>query len=112
MSKISTLVDNRAFIRAYSKGKSFVSPGLVTYINKNKIGNLRIGITTSKKVGNAVQRSRCRRIIREAYYKLSPEIKDIGVDIVFVARNKTVYLKSTDIYRYMKKQLQSAGMLE
>ncbi len=112
MKKISAITDNNSFLRAYKKGKSFVSPELVTYVNKNKIGNLRIGITTSKKIGNAVQRARCRRIIREAYYKLMGEVEESNTDIVFVARQKTPYKKSTDIYAAMKKHLQSAGMLK
>lgn len=105
-----TLKENRQFHRAYKRGKSFVSSGLVTYIIKNNSNNLQIGITTSKKIGKAVQRNRCRRIIRAAFYELMPHISD-GYDIVFVARAKTPYLKSTDILRYMKEHLQQANVL-
>ena len=106
-----TLKENRQFQRAYKKGKSFVSPALVTYLIKNNSSNLKIGITTSKKIGKAVQRNRCRRIIRAAFYELKPQIKT-GYDVVFVARAKTVYSKSSDILCYMKKHLQQANVLD
>ncbi|MBQ4128635.1 MAG: ribonuclease P protein component [Ruminococcus sp.] len=106
-----TLKENRQFQRAYRKGKSFVSAGLVTYIIKNNTNNLQIGITTSKKIGKAVQRNRCRRIIRAAFYQLENEIKS-GYDFVFVARAKTPYLKSTDIYNAMRNHLQQANVLK
>lgn len=104
-----TLKENWAFSRAYKRGKSFVSGGLVTYVVKNNTNNLQIGITTSKKIGKAVQRNRCRRIIRAAFYEIQNEIKQ-GYDIVFVARAKTPYLKSTDILSAMKNHLQQANV--
>ena len=110
MSEYITLKDNKDFSRLYKRGKSFVSPVLVTYVMKNKSDNLRFGITTGKKIGKAVRRSRARRVIRAAYYELYPQIKS-GYDFVFVARGKTPYVKSTDIYKAMKKHLKSAGVL-
>ncbi len=106
-----TLKENWQYQRAYKRGKSFVSPALVTYIIKNNTNNLQIGITTSKKIGKAVQRNRCRRIIRAAFYEMEPMIKK-GYDIVFVARAKTPFLKSTDILSAMKIHLQQANALK
>lgn len=108
---IITLKDNREFRRLYSRGKSYVSPSLVTYVMKNRLPCVRIGITASKKTGKAVQRNRSRRVIMAAYRQIAPEIKD-GYDLIFVARGKTPYVKSTDILRCMKKQLKQAGVLK
>ena len=104
-----TIKENWQFQRAYRRGKSFVSPVVVTYIVKNNTNNLQIGITTSKKIGKAVQRNRCRRIIRAAFNEICPMIKT-GYDIVFVARAKTPYVKSTDIYCAIKNHLQQANV--
>ena len=92
MSEYVTIKENREFTRAYKRGKSFVSPALVTYVYKNRSNNLRYGITTGKKIGNAVKRTRARRVIRAAYYQLYSEIMP-GYDIVFVARGKTPFVK-------------------
>lgn len=111
MSEFVTIKDNRDFSRVYKKGKSFVSPVLVTYVLKNRSGNLRYGITTGKKVGNAVKRTRARRVIRAAYYELFPSIGN-GFDIVFVARGKTPFVKSQAVLRAMKQHLKTAGVMK
>lgn len=103
--------ENRDFQRIYHRGKSFVSPVLVTYVLKNRSGNVRIGITTSKKTGNAVKRNRSRRIIREAFRMLAPQVKP-GFDFVFVSRGKTPFVKSTDVVRAMAQELRNAGVLK
>lgn len=110
MSEHITIKENRDFSRAYKKGKSFVSSVLVTYILKNRSNNLRYGITTGKKIGNAVKRTRARRVIRASYFNLYSEIKP-GYDIVFVARGKTPFVKSQVVYAAMKKHLSEAGLL-
>ncbi len=111
MSDIITLKRNNDFRRLYSKGRSYTSSVLVTYVRKNRLGYVRIGITVSKKIGKAVLRSRSRRIIREAYRMLSMEI-NTGYDLVFVARGKTPYVKTGDILCAMKKELKEAGVLK
>ena len=44
---------------------------LVVYVKKNRNQGLRVGITTSKKIGNAVLRNGSRRVIREAFREMS-----------------------------------------
>ncbi len=77
---------------------------------KNRAGICRVGITTSKKIGNAVERNRARRVIRAAYREIEDRI--IGnYDIIFVARSKTKYVKSTYLKEVMLKQLTEAGII-
>ncbi len=110
MSRFATLKSNTDFRRAYGRGKVYTNPALVTYVVKNRAGICRIGITTSKKIGNAVQRNRARRVIRAAY--LSQGELTGGYDIVFVARTKTVFRKSTEISAVMHRHLISAGVIK
>lgn len=105
MKKTKTIKLNKEFKRLYYKGKSSVHPLMVTYAQRNRLGMNRIGITVAKKLGTAVIRNRCKRIIREAYRVLESNTST-GWDFVFVARMKTVYAKSTDIYPVMKKQIE------
>ena len=99
MQKYITLKENTDFNRVYYRGKSSAKPQLVVYVLKNSLGVCRIGITTSKKIGNAVERNRSRRIIRAAFQSVIKEydLEGKGYDFVFVARTKTKYLKSTHI---------------
>ena len=110
MGKIVPICRNNDFRRIYARGKSYVSPLVVVYALKNRTKNVRVGITTSKKVGNAVQRNRSRRVIREAFRALAPRVRP-GFDLVLVARGKTPYVKSTDVRRQLERQLQAAGLL-
>ena len=110
MGKIVAMCRNNDFRRAYVRGKSYVSPVVVVYVMKNRLKTVRVGITTSKKVGNAVQRNRSRRVIREAFRALAPRVRP-GFDLVLVARGKTPYVKSTDVRRQLERQLQASGLL-
>ena len=108
MAKIQTLTLNKEFKRAYYRGSYKAGPLLVTYYVR---GNrpVRYGITTGKKVGNAVRRNRARRIIRAAFEELWREQAFLGLggDFVFVAREKTPDAKSTEICAAMRYQLKA-----
>ncbi len=111
MLPVETLKTNSDFRRAYARGKSYTNPALVMYVRKNRAGSCRMGITASKKIGNAVQRNRARRVIREAFRQVDLPLKG-NYDVVFVARTKTVYKKSTDIYNIMLPMLIEAGVVK
>ena len=110
MEQFAALCRNNDFRRAYARGKSYVSPVVVAYVVKNRCKTLRVGITTSKKIGNAVQRNRSRRVIREAVRALAPRVRP-GFDLVLVARGKTPFVKSTEVRRHLERQLAAAGVL-
>lgn len=116
MKKYCTLNDNNQFRKVYKRGKSFVHSTLVLYYLKNNSGQFRLGITTSKKIGNAVQRNRARRIIREAFRLLLEENElslgeKQGYDIVIVARSKTARVKMEVVKQVLKRQLSQAKIL-
>lgn len=109
MDSFIPLCRNNDFRRLYARGKSYVTPVVVVYVMKNRAKTLRVGITTSKKIGNAVLRNRSRRVIREAFRSLAGKVRP-GFDIVLVARGKTPYVKSTDVLRHLERQLSAAGL--
>jgi len=103
--KIISITKNHDFRRLYHR-KAAVGPALVTYVAKNRFGVNRVGITTGTKIGKAHARNRARRVIREAYRLLMPEINlSAGLDIVFVARVRTTSCKMQEVYRTMRKHL-------
>jgi ribonuclease P protein component len=109
--KTLSIKNDYEFRRVYKKGRSFVNAALVVYILKNRKNMNRVGITTSRKIGNAVKRNRARRIIREAYRQYEEKLPD-GYDFVFVARTRTCSLKTQNIARVMGGVLASAKLLE
>ena len=110
MSKLYVLKQNTDFRGAYYRGKSFVHPLLIAYVRKNRFGFPRFGITTGKKLGKAVKRNRCRRLIREAYRQLAPEIV-AGFDMVFVARAATIESNEPKVEKAMRELLKKAGVI-
>lgn len=107
MLKIVTIKLNKEFKHAYFQGRFKSHPLLVTYRVKNREKMPRIGITTSKKIGHAVDRNRARRVIMAAYRELLTEEPQLfhACDYVFVARPQTPESSSTEVKRIMKKQL-------
>ena len=115
--KFQAIKENHLYSKAYSKGKRAVTSALAVYVlpdyaakrlakahPEKKVVN-RIGLTTSVKLGGAVVRSRCRRIMREGLRALEKEkTLKVGYLIVIAARSAAINLKSTEI----KKQLDFA----
>ena len=113
MQKYVSLNQNTDFQRTYYRGKSTARPALVVYAMKNRVGICRVGITTSKKIGNAVERNRSRRIIRAAYQSIFKQYTLKGsYDIIFVARGKTKHLKSTRVEQAMLESMIELGLIE
>ena len=110
MPEIVAIKQNVEFHRAYSRGKSKAAPALVTYALKTRNKQCRVGITTSKKIGIAVERNRCRRVIRAAFSSVSEKCAP-GWDLIFVARFKTKQIKSTELAPVMEKQLRELGVI-
>jgi len=108
--KIETINRNYLFLRAYKSRLNFVSPVIITYVVKRKgSGGPRLGITTGKKVGCAVERNRARRVVRAAAAELLRETRD-SVDIVVVCRHPASKVSSTEIRDIMRDHLTSAGV--
>lgn len=109
--KSQTFKENKDFRRLYYRGKSIASPVLVTYAMKTKDKKCHIGITTSKKIGGAVQRNRSRRVIRAAYAQLEDRING-GWDFVFVARSRTSEVKMQDVLSAMTEHFEKLGAID
>ena len=121
--KFRAIKENHLYSKAYSKGKRAVTSALAVYIlpdyaakrlakahPQKKVMN-RIGLTTSTKLGGAVTRSRCRRIMREGLRALEKEkTLKVGFLIVIAARSASVNLKSTEIKRQLDTAFTKLGM--
>ena len=95
---------NRDFTRMYRRAKTKTGPLLVTYCARNRLGHNRIGITASKRVGDAVRRNRANRVIRAAYTGLEQQLPQ-GYDFIFVARSRTAHCKMQPVQQAMLQQI-------
>lgn len=93
---------NKDFQLCYHRGKCVVSRNVIIYARHNHLPVNRLGITTGKKLGNSVCRSRARRLIRQAWRE--NEISaPMGLDLVIVARPHLLEEKSSVLSHYLRK---------
>jgi ribonuclease P protein component len=98
------------FRKVWSDGRSWAHPLLVLWGRPNALGYSRVGITASRKVGNAVARNRCRRLLREAARRLEPALAE-GWDFVLVARTALLGVKEPEVEEALRGLLRRAGLL-
>ena len=118
--KLNPLCENHMFLKAYRKGKSGVNKYVAVYVlknyRKNKDGGrlpTSLGIAINAKLGKACKRSRVKRIIREAYRAVLPQIDD-GHIIVIAARGAAFSdrVKSTDVEKQLAVTLSKLEVLK
>ncbi len=104
MKNTVSLKRNHEFRQLYRRGGASGNRYLVLYCRKNKLGLNRLGLTVSVKLGGAVQRNRVKRLMREAY-RLHEDEFACGVDLVIVARNRTVGASYHEIEKSLLRAL-------
>lgn len=103
--KYSVINKNKDFVKAYKKGKCVAGRACLVYFRKeyrnrkDGVQFTRVGISTSKKIGNAVQRSRARRVIRAALRNCP---LPAGYDVIITAREGVIACKSYNVESFLK----------
>ena len=73
------------FLRAQSEGRRVHTPHFVIVALPGERGHLRLGVTVSRKVGDAVRRNRVKRLLREVFRR-NRALFPRACDVVVVAR--------------------------
>ncbi|KIL53196.1 ribonuclease P protein component [Jeotgalibacillus campisalis] len=86
MKKEQRIKKNPEFQQVFRNGSSMANRQFVLYyLKKSDQSAFRLGLSVSKKVGNAVVRNRIKRYIRQAFLELSPELRP-DADYIVIAR--------------------------
>ena len=83
--KRTRLSDSPDFERVYRQGAAYRGKLVSVHAFPNDLGTPRLGLSVSRKVGNAVTRNTVRRRLREAFCSTLPEIPG-DLDLVVSAR--------------------------
>lgn len=96
-----TLTKRADFLRA-ARARRVVTPGFILQARRRapeEPGNIRVGYTCSKKVGNAVRRNHAKRRLREIARLLLPSLGQDGWDYVLIGRPETTGSRSFEDLR-------------
>ncbi|QDU79002.1 Ribonuclease P protein component [Polystyrenella longa] len=96
------LKTNASFQTVYNAKQAKGDNRLLIFAARNGLGYTRLGVSVSRKVGNAVCRGRFKRCFREAFRLERPELP-VGLDLIFIPRRGTT--ADTDIYRQSIQKL-------
>ena len=85
-SNMRAIPTRAGFLHARSQGAKALSKGLVIQAVRLNSIEWRVGLTATKKIGNAVKRNRARRRMRALAYNYLLPIARPGTDYVLIAR--------------------------
>lgn len=87
MKKKNRIKKNEDFQKVFKHGKSMANRQFVIYmLDQPEEKEFRLGLSVSKKIGNAVTRNRVKRLIRQVFMEEKENLKT-GIDYIVIARN-------------------------
>lgn len=95
----------RDFLQARNKGEKALARGLVIQAICRDTDSWRVGLTASKKIGNAVCRNRARRRMRALARQHLVTMARPGIDYVLIARHDTISCDWQDLVTGLTKAI-------
>ena len=118
MPTLQSMPARRDFLQARNRGQKALARGLVIQVTSNGLDIWRLGLTASRKIGNAVRRNGARRRMRALARQHLARLARPGVDYVLIARHDTLYCDWQDLVsglikaiRYLHRKLPDPSTL-
>ncbi|MBC9873889.1 ribonuclease P protein component [Macrococcoides bohemicum] len=107
MEKAYRIKKNDDFQKVYKQGKSVANKQFIIYrLNNQENEHFRLGISVSKKIGNAVTRNRIKRAVRESFTRHKQDI--IKDDFIVIARNPSKDMTVEEIHKSLEHVMKIA----
>lgn len=100
------LKKNEEFRYVFSAGSRKPGRYVILYILSVKQKSNRVGFIVKKNIGNAVQRNRIKRILREIWRNRC-NLLISGYDIIIMARKEIIQASFTELETELEKLIQS-----
>ena len=111
MKNLQRILKRSDFL-AVARGYKQVVPGLILQMRCRHHGHvvkqpvcMRIGLTVTKKIGNAVKRNRVKRRLRVVVAQILPSHGQFGFDYVVIGRGETLYRSFSGLIKDLKMAL-------
>ncbi|MED4403288.1 ribonuclease P protein component [Metabacillus fastidiosus] len=96
MNKKNRIKKNEDFQKIFKQGKSMANRQFVIYFLEREESELRIGLSVSKKIGNAVTRNRVKRLIRQVFLEEKERIVN-NKDFIIIARKPAAEMSYDEV---------------
>ncbi len=112
--KYTTIKEHHLYNKTFQKGKRYSGRFVSVFVLRDyaaarlkkehpeKKSYNRFGVSVTKRVGGAVQRSRVKRILRAGYRAVEPDLKT-GFLVVISPRDGILNAKSTDVEHELRR---------
>lgn len=112
MKTLQRLKKNVDFQHVFKKGRSTANRQFVVYVlNFPEREESRLGLSVSKKIGNAVVRNRIKRKVREVFRHLEERLEN-GNDYIIIARKPASEMTFSEIDSSLQHVLKRAKVLK
>lgn len=110
LRKFQRLTSPAEFQETYSQGRSRAAKTLVMWLRTGPDASLRVGVVASRVIGNAVQRNRAKRRLREVW-RLNRHRFRGEVDVVLVARKSILAARWEEVNGDLLRLARGGGLL-
>ena len=113
LKKADRILKRSEFVGLSNSGRTVRGEFFIAVVAPSRSEKSRLGVTASRRVGEAVQRNRIKRLAREFFRRNRQRIKG-SWDINLIARkgaaeqtNEIIFLALEDIFSRLSRQLES-----
>ena len=110
MKKTYRVKSDKDFQTIFSQGTSVANRRFVVYYFKRNQSHYRVGLSVSKKLGNAVTRNSIKRKIRHVLLEFSPHLQPY--DFVIIARKGVEELDYHEVKKNLLHVLKIANLYQ
>lgn len=100
LTKAERIRQRAEYLRIQGSGRKLNTPSFICFgiLDNSTEQPTRLGITVSRRVGNAVTRNRVKRLVREVYRRHKSAFP-VGTELVVIARSEAAKIAYADALR-------------
>ena len=101
-TKADRILKRGEYLALSKSGKKVQGTEFIAYFLPARHSHSRLGVTVTKKVGQAVERNRIKRIVRE-FFRINRHCLSGRWDINIIAKRQSAGIRSEKAYRSLQK---------